>query len=136
MPTPKQIKPAIARGIAAKPIRNTSQAVLTDYLTVDEIAAAPLEELAQLLAKEGRNRFPSPEATVAAVKRAARDSYRPHPTLNDPLEPDTWCYPGKYPHLIRADQEAGPGHRTGGPEVSQPSNLDTWLWSIRSRDNG
>lgn len=71
------------------PFSNTfgaaSQAVLTDYLTVDEIVAAPLEELASLLAKESRNRFPSPEAVAAAVKRAARDSYRPHPNLNEPL---------------------------------------------------
>ena len=62
-----------------------SQAVLTDYFTVDEIVAAPLEELAQLLAKEGRNHFPSPEAVAAVVKRAAQDSYRPHPSLNEPL---------------------------------------------------
>jgi transposase len=63
----------------------TSQAVLTDYLTVDEIVATPLEELAQLLAKEGRNHFPCPEAVAATVKRAAQDSYRPHPILNEPL---------------------------------------------------
>jgi transposase len=62
-----------------------SQAVLTDYLTVDEIVATPLEELAQLLAKEGKNHFPSPEAVAAVVKRAAQDSYRPHPSLNEPL---------------------------------------------------
>jgi hypothetical protein len=71
------------------PLSNTfgaaSQAVLTDYLTVDEIVATPLEELAQLLAKEGRNHFPSPESIAAAIKRAARDSYRPHPALNEPL---------------------------------------------------
>jgi transposase len=71
------------------PFSNTfgaaSQAVLTDYLTVDEIVAAPLEELASLLAKEGKNHFPSPETVAAAVKRAARDSYRPHPSLNEPL---------------------------------------------------
>jgi transposase len=62
-----------------------SQAVLTDYLTVDEIVATPLEELVQLLAKEGKNRFPSPEAVAAVVKRAAQDSYRPHAALNEPL---------------------------------------------------
>jgi transposase len=71
------------------PLSNTfgaaSQAVLTDYLTVDEIVATPLEELAQLLAKEGRNHFPNPEAVAAVIKRAARDSYRPHPALNEPL---------------------------------------------------
>jgi transposase len=71
------------------PLSNTfgaaSQAVLMDYLTVDEIVAAPLEELASLVAKEGRNHFPSPEAVAAAVKRAAKDSYRPHPNLNEPL---------------------------------------------------
>jgi len=63
----------------------TSQAVLTDYLSVDEIAAAPLEELAQLLVKEGRNHFSSPETIAAVVKRAAQDSYRPHAALNEPL---------------------------------------------------
>jgi transposase len=71
------------------PLSNTfgaaSQAVLTDYLTVDEIVATPLEELAQLLTKEGRNHFPSPESIAAVIKRAARDSYRPHPALNEPL---------------------------------------------------
>jgi transposase len=71
------------------PFSNTfgaaSQAVLTDYLTVDEIVAAPLEELASLLSKESKNRFPSPEAVATAVKKAARDSYRPHPNLNEPL---------------------------------------------------
>jgi len=63
----------------------TSKAVLTDYLSVDEIATAPLEELAQLLVKEGRNHFSSPETIAAVVKRAARDSYRPHATLNESL---------------------------------------------------
>ena len=71
------------------PFSNTfgaaSQAVLTEYLTVDEIVATPLEELAQLLAKEGKNHFPSPEAIATVVKKAAQDSYRPHPTLNEPL---------------------------------------------------
>jgi transposase len=71
------------------PLSNTfgaaSQAVLTDYLTVDEIVATPLEELAQLLAREGRNHFSSPESIAAVIKRAARDSYRPHPALNEPL---------------------------------------------------
>lgn len=71
------------------PFSNTfgaaSQAVLTDYLTLDEIAAAPMEELVELLVQEGRNRFPRPEAVAEVVKRAARDSYRPHPSLNEPL---------------------------------------------------
>ena len=53
------------------PFSNTfgaaSQAVLTDYFTVDEIVATPVEELAQFLAKEGKNRFPSPEATADLV---------------------------------------------------------------------
>jgi transposase len=52
---------------------------------VDEIVATPLEELTQLLAKEGRNHFPSPESIATVIKRAARDSYRPHPALNEPL---------------------------------------------------
>ncbi len=62
-----------------------SQAVLTDYLTVDEIVATPLEKLVSLLVEEGKNRFPDPEAVARVIQRAARDSYRLHPSLNEPL---------------------------------------------------
>jgi len=62
-----------------------SQAVLTDYLTVDEIVSAPLEKLASLLAKEGKNRFPNPEEVARVIQRAAKDSYRLHPSLSEPL---------------------------------------------------
>jgi transposase len=62
-----------------------SQAVLTDYLTVDEIVAVPLEELASLLAKESKNGFSDPKAIAEVIQRAARDSYRLHPSLNEPL---------------------------------------------------
>ena len=71
------------------PFSNTfgaaSQAVITDFLTVDEIVAAPLEDLVSLLAREGKNRFPTPETIAVVIKRAARDSYRLHPGLNEPL---------------------------------------------------
>ncbi len=71
------------------PFSNTfgaaSQAVITDYLTVEEIVAAPLEELIGLLVQEGKNRFPSPETVAKVIQRAARDSYRPHPSLDEPL---------------------------------------------------
>ncbi len=71
------------------PLSNTfgsaSQAVLTDYLTVDEISAAPLEELVTLLAQEGKNRIPDPQAIATLIQRAARDSYRPHPSLQEPI---------------------------------------------------
>jgi transposase len=62
-----------------------SQAVITDYLTVDEVVATPLEELAKFLAKEGRYHFPNPQAIAAVLQRAARDSYRPHPAMGEPL---------------------------------------------------
>ena len=62
----------------------TSQAVLEDF-TTEELAQAPLDELARYLAAKGRGRFQSPEALAATLQRAARDSYRLDKVLDEPL---------------------------------------------------
>lgn len=54
----------------------TSQVVLESYLTPDEIAAASLEELGALIAKESRRKVADPEAVAETVKQAAKRSYR------------------------------------------------------------
>lgn len=45
-----------------------------EYYSAEEIAAAPLEELA--LAEKSRNKITSPEIVAAEFQKAARDSYR------------------------------------------------------------
>jgi transposase len=62
----------------------TSQAVLEDF-TTEELARAPLEELARYLEAKGHGRFKSPEALAATLQRAARDSYRLDKVLDEPI---------------------------------------------------
>jgi hypothetical protein len=61
----------------------TSLAVITDFLSVDEVAAMPIEELVNFIIKQGKNRFKEPEKIAEAVNKAARESYRIRPSLSD-----------------------------------------------------
>lgn len=63
----------------------TSVAVLTDFLSPEEIADAPLEELIDFLCEKGKNRFSDPEAKAKLLQKAARDSYRLDKAQYDPL---------------------------------------------------
>lgn len=57
------------------PFGATSQAVLEDF-SLDELAAKPLEELADYIAQKGRGRFAQPQEVAQALQQSARDSYR------------------------------------------------------------
>lgn len=59
----------------------TSLAVITDFLSVDEIAAMPIEKLVDFIIQQGKNRFKNPERIADVVKKAARESYRLRPSL-------------------------------------------------------
>lgn len=65
---------------SAKPFASTfgvtSQVVLERYLTPDEIVAAPLEELATLIATTSHGLVAEPEGVSQAVKQVAERSYR------------------------------------------------------------
>jgi len=63
----------------------TGVAVLTDYLSPDEIAYAPLGELIDFLCEKGKNHFPDPQAKAKLLQRAARDSYRLDKAQYEPL---------------------------------------------------
>jgi transposase len=63
----------------------TALAVLTDFLSSEDIANTPIDELVNFVAEKGKNRFPDPEATAKLLQKAARDSYRIDKTLSDPL---------------------------------------------------
>lgn len=54
----------------------TSRVIPQQYLTPDEIVAAPLQELAELIATHGRGRVADPDKVAKAVQQAARRSYR------------------------------------------------------------
>lgn len=63
----------------------TSEAVLTDYMSVEDVANTSIEDLISFLVEKSKNRFSNPEATAKILQRAARDSYRLDKALYDPL---------------------------------------------------
>lgn len=63
----------------------TSLAVLTEYMSTEELANASIEDLVAFLVEKSKNRFSNAEATAKLLQKAARDSYRLDKTLYDPL---------------------------------------------------
>jgi len=70
-----QIKPF------SNPFGVTSQAILAEYFSTDELMAASMEELTQFVVQKGRNRFADPQQVVQKLKQVARESYRIRPAL-------------------------------------------------------
>lgn len=72
-----------------KPFSNTygvtSEAVLTEYLSLDDIAYSSLEDLVEFIKSKGKNRFSDPIETAKLLQKAARDSYRLDKILYEPL---------------------------------------------------
>lgn len=63
----------------------TSEAILTEFLSPDEIAARPLDELIDFLMEKGKKHFNDPEATAEALKSAARKAHRLKGNLLEPV---------------------------------------------------
>lgn len=56
-----------------------------EFLTLDDIAARPLDELVDFMVEHGRKHFDNPEATAKALKEAVRKSYRINPSVDNSL---------------------------------------------------
>jgi len=67
------------------PFGAAAGALLTEFLSVDEIAQTPIQDLADFLIEKGRNRFTDPEAVAEAIKQAARNSYILSKALTNPV---------------------------------------------------
>jgi transposase len=63
----------------------TSQELLESYLTPDEIAAAPIEDLASLVKERSRGRVADPQEVAEVVVQAARRSYRLSTSMVEPV---------------------------------------------------
>lgn len=63
----------------------TASAVLTEFLSVEEIIEKPMDELINFICEKGHNRFPNPEKTAQLLQAAARNSYRLDKCLYEPL---------------------------------------------------
>ena len=59
----------------------TSLAVINDFFSVDELAAASIEELTDFILKKGKSHFSHPDEIVNNLKRVSRESYRLKPEL-------------------------------------------------------
>lgn len=64
----------------------TMMHLLTDSITLDEIADMPLEDLVELLQKKGRGRFSDPEKLAKSISKAIRDSYRLGKVMQDSVD--------------------------------------------------
>lgn len=63
----------------------TAEAVLTEFLSLEEIQSMPLADLVEFICEKSRNRFTNPEKTAKILQKAAKDSYRLDKCLNEPL---------------------------------------------------
>ena len=72
-----------------KPLSDTfgaaASALLTEFLTVDEIARLSINELADFIQEKGKGGFDDPCAVASAIKEAAAKSYRLDARLVDPV---------------------------------------------------
>jgi transposase len=63
------------------PTHTTGQALINEFLSAEQIAQCPLEDLARFLITHGKNRFPDPQLMAKKIQQAARESYRLRPEL-------------------------------------------------------
>ena len=63
----------------------TSSAILTEYLSLDDITYSSVEDLVEFIKQKGKNRFSDPKKTAQVLQKAARDSYRLDKVLYEPL---------------------------------------------------
>jgi transposase len=64
----------------------TMMDLLSDSLSLDEIASMEIDQLAGILQQKGRGRFSDPEKLAKAINKAARDSYRLGKVLQDSVD--------------------------------------------------
>ncbi len=60
----------------SNPFGATSQTVLRQFATLDEIANTPLDELTEWLDVTGKRRFPNPEENARKLQRVAEEAYQ------------------------------------------------------------
>jgi transposase len=63
----------------------TAKAVLTEFLSLDQIIYSSLDDLVNFIISKSKNRFANPELTAKLIQKAARDSYRLDKVLYEPI---------------------------------------------------
>lgn len=60
---------------------STGLSLIEEFMSSEEIAQKPLEDLAKFLMEHGKNHFPDPQTIAQKIQRAARESFRLRPEL-------------------------------------------------------
>jgi len=63
----------------------TAQAILTEYLSLEDSVNSSIEKLVDFVCKKSRNRLTNPLKTVEILQQAARNSYRLDKCLYEPI---------------------------------------------------
>lgn len=63
----------------------TATDLFDEFLTLDDIAARPLDELVDFMVEHGKELFSDPKATAVALKDAVRKSYRMNASVDNSL---------------------------------------------------
>lgn len=63
----------------------TCAAILTEFLSLEDITYLSIEELIDFISKKGKKRFSNPENVAQLLQKAARDSYRLDKILYEPI---------------------------------------------------
>lgn len=71
----------------------TSQALIDEFASLDEVAAMPFAELVNWLDTKGKGRFPDPAKVAGELQQVAQDSYPLDPQLQPPVNAVlTWSF--------------------------------------------
>lgn len=69
----------------------TAEAILTEYLTNEDLVNASMEELVSFISTKSRGHISEPQETAALLKTAAQNSYRLDKCLYEPLTTSIAC---------------------------------------------
>lgn len=69
----------------------TASSILTEFLSSEDIANTPIEELVDFVSKKSRKRISNPQMTAEILQQAARNSYRLDKCLYEPLTTSIAC---------------------------------------------
>lgn len=69
----------------------TAKAILTDYLSTEELVSTPVEDLITFVSSKSRGRIADPAQTAELLQAAARNSYRLDKCLYEPLTVSISC---------------------------------------------
>lgn len=91
----------LTRDVDTSVFGSTMLDLLSESLSLDDLATMPIEELADLLQQKGRGRFADPKKLANAIRKAANDSYRLGKVMQDSID----VVLGSYALMIRTIKE-------------------------------